>query len=181
MKNVIITVAMGLVVALATGAAFGGEHGRHDSRLYAEAGQSESKIYGTIRNLPSGMIGIWDVNGKQINVTKATLIKEKHGKAEVGAFVEVEGTYGGKTLNASKIEVKRDGREAHKIRGTIERVPASKDGIWIVNGVEILVSKDTVINEKHGKAEVGASVEVEGTYSGNSLAAREIEVKRTKR
>lgn len=180
MKNFITIVAMGLFVALAAGTAFAGEHGRHDGREYERSGQYESTIYGTVRNLPSGMIGVWNVNGREVNVTKATLIKEKHGKAEVGAYVEVEGTFSGKMLNAHKVEVKRDGREAQKIRGTVEKLPAGKDGRWIVNGEEILVSGDTVIREKHGKAEVGAYVEVEGRRVGNTLSARKIEVKRGK-
>lgn len=182
MKNFITTVALGLFVALAAGAAFAGEHERRDGGEYDErSGQYESTIYGTIRSLPKGMIGVWNVNGKEVNVTKTTLIKEKHGKAEVGAYVEVEGTFSGKMLNAHKVEVKRDGREELKIRGTVEKLAAGKDGKWIVNGEEILVSKDTVIKEKHGKAEVGAYVEVEGRRVGTTFSARKIEVKRGKR
>lgn len=175
MKNFITIVALGLFVALAAGVTFASEHGRHEGK---EAGQYESTIYGTVRSLPSGMIGVWNVNGREVNVTKATTIKEKHGKAEVGAYVEVEGVFSGKVLNAHKVEVKRDGKEERKILGTVEKLPAGRDGRWIVNGEEILVTKDTVIREKHGKAEVGAYVEVEGTRVGNSFSARKIEVKR---
>jgi len=180
MKNLIITVAMGLSVALAAGAAFGGEHGSHDSRVHAEAGQYESKVYGTIRSLPHGMVGIWDVNGREINVSKTTLIKEKHGKAELGAYVEVKGISSGNTLNAYKVEVKRDRKEVRKMRGTIESLSTGKDGKWIVNGEEIQINKDTFIKEKHGRAVVGAYVEVEGISSGNALSARKIEVKRAR-
>lgn len=182
MKNFITTVALGLFVALAAGAAFAGEYGRHEGKEYDErAGQYDSTIYGTVRSLPGGMIGVWNVNGREVNVTKATLIKEKYGKAAVGAYVEVEGTLNGKVLKAHKVEVKRDGREERKILGTIETLAAGKDGKWIVNGEEILVSRDTVIKEKHGKAEVGAYVEVEGRRVGTTFSARKIEVKRGKR
>jgi len=177
MKNVIIVVAMGFYMALAAGLVFAGGHGR-DGRMYAQAGQYESKIYGTIQTVPSGMVGIWNVNGREINVTKNTSIKEKYGRAEVGAFVEVEGISNGNTLNANKIEVKRDSREVRSIHGTIERVATDINGTWVVNGQEILVSKDTRIKEKHGRAIVGAYVEIEGVPSGKAFSARKIEVKR---
>lgn len=112
MKNVIITMAVGLyVVLLSAGVVFASGAERHDERRHAQTDQYESKIYGTIQSLPAGMIGIWNVNGREISVTKTTRIKEKYGKAEVGAYVEVEGTASGNTLNAYKVEVKRDRTE----------------------------------------------------------------------
>lgn len=112
MKNVIITMAVGLyVVLLSAGVAFASGDEQHDSRKHAQTGQYESKIYGTVQSLPAGMTGIWNVNGREISVSKNTRIKEKYGKAEVGAYVEVEGTASGNTLNAYKVEVKRDRTE----------------------------------------------------------------------
>jgi hypothetical protein len=181
MRNFIITMAAGLVVALTTGTVIAGEHERREGRGYEHSDRYESKIYGPVQRLPKDMIGTWEVNGKEVNVTKSTIIKEKHGKAEVGAYVEVEGTFSGKTLNAYKIEVKRSGREGQKIYGTIEKIPAGNDGLWMVNGVEVTVTRDTIIKERQGKAEVGAYVEVEGSYSENKLVAHEIKVKRAGR
>jgi len=51
----------------------------------------------------------------------------------------------------------------------------------MVNGVEVSVTRNTIIKEKQGKAEVGAYVEVEGSYSENKLVAHEIKVKRAGR
>lgn len=67
----------------------------------------ESKFYGTVEKMPEGIDGIWIVNGKEVLVTKDTAIEEKHGKAAVGAYVEIEGNLSGKTFSAYEIEVKR--------------------------------------------------------------------------
>ncbi len=96
-----------LIMISAAGPIFGGERERHGVSESGHQGEYESKIYGTIRKLPAGMIGLWDVNGREVSVTNATYIKEKHGRAEVGAYVEIEGNYSGRTFVASKIEVKR--------------------------------------------------------------------------
>ena len=89
-----------------------------------------------------------------------------------------EGHY---TIPFGQADVKRSGKEGQKIYGTIEKIPAGNDGLWMVNGKEVLVTRDTVIREKHGKAVVGAYVEVEGIYSDNALSASKIEVKRPER
>jgi hypothetical protein len=107
MKTFITTVAMGLSMVLATGTAFASADERHERSGHEHADQYESKIYGTVRSLPGGTIGTWNVNGREVNVTKETFIKERHGKAAVGAYVEVEGISSGNALVARKVEVKR--------------------------------------------------------------------------
>lgn len=67
-----------------------------------------------------------------------------------------------------------------KIYGTIEKLPQDLVGTWVVKGREVIVTRDTVIEEKHGKPEVGAYVKVEGSVFGNTVTAYEIEVKRSK-
>ena len=64
-----------------------------------------------------------------------------------------------------------------KIYGTVEKLPQEVPGAWIVDGNEILVTKDTFIKEDHGRPAVGAYVEVEGSYSGSTFIARKIEIK----
>ena len=52
---------------------------------------------------------------------------------------------------------------AGKFYGVIEGMPQQGlDGIWIVNGREILVTSQTKIEEEHGKVAAGAYVKVEG-------------------
>ena len=71
---------------------------------------------------------------------------------------------------------------AGKFYGVVESMPEQGlDGIWIVNGREVLVTGQTEIEEEHGKVEAGAYVEVEGNYEGNTFTAYEIEVKGDKK
>jgi hypothetical protein len=69
-----------------------------------------------------------------------------------------------------------EGHES-KIYGTVEKLPQEVPGAWIVDGKEILVTKDTFIKEDHGRPAVGAYVEIEGSYSGTTFIARKIEIK----
>jgi hypothetical protein len=64
-----------------------------------------------------------------------------------------------------------------KIYGTVEKLSQEVPGAWIVDGKEILVTKDTFIKEDHGRPAVGAYVEIEGSYSGSTFIARKIEIK----
>jgi hypothetical protein len=79
-----------------------------------------------------------------------------------------------------------DDREHHtssaKFYGTVEALPPSvRNGIWWVNGREVIVSPRTKIKEKRGSIAVGAYVKVEGYLSGMGLAADEIEIKGSRR
>lgn len=107
MRRFIIAVAAGMVMTLTAGTAIASDYERREGREYEHSERYGSKMYGTVQSLPEGLIGTWQVNGKEVEVTKETAIKQKHGKAEVGAYVEVEGNYSGKTLVAHEIEVKR--------------------------------------------------------------------------
>ncbi len=180
MKTTLKILAIGLAVVLSVSAVSAGERERRGDGIHDKAEQYESRIYGTVQRIPKGLLGTWEVNGREIAVTDATLIREKHGKAEEGAFVEVHGTYRGKTFAASSIEVKKDRNEPREFYGTVERLAKDNDGAWIVDGKTVRVTRDTRIREKHGKAEVGAYVKVEGSYAGSTFSAREIEVKKPK-
>lgn len=103
--------AMGLFMAISAISAVASPDERHEGRKGAETERHDSKIYGTIKSMPDGKIGVWNVNGREVKVTKNTLIKEKYGRVEVGAYVEVEGDTVENTLNAYKIEVKRGSGE----------------------------------------------------------------------
>lgn len=68
----------------------------------------KDEVYGIVDKIPDGRLGTWIINGKEVLVTEGTIINEEHGKAKVGAYVEVKGMCNGKILNAFKIEIKRD-------------------------------------------------------------------------
>ncbi len=105
-KSLIVPVVM-LTMILTAGAVAGSGNERHEGREYEHGESKESKIYGTIQKLPRGMVGVWNVDGKEVVVAKETRIKERHGKAAEGALVEASGAYNGKTFNAYEIEVKK--------------------------------------------------------------------------
>jgi hypothetical protein len=65
--------------------------------------------------------------------------------------------------------------------GTVQHIPPGRAGVWIVNGRQILVVRETKIAEVYGTAEVGAYVEVEGYNTGKSFNACKVEVKRAKK
>jgi hypothetical protein len=69
---------------------------------------AQQKFYGVVQTMPEqGYVGLWNIDGKTVNVTKDTKIKEKHGKLAVGAYVEVEGvTFEGKFI-ASELETEK--------------------------------------------------------------------------
>ncbi|MEW6054394.1 MAG: DUF5666 domain-containing protein [Nitrospirota bacterium] len=71
-----------------------------------------AKFYGVIEKMPGrSWKGIWVVNGREILVTDQTKIEEKYGKAEAGAYIEVEGNYLDETFTAYEIEVRRESIE----------------------------------------------------------------------
>jgi hypothetical protein len=107
MKALSAVLVMGFALVLTTGTALGSEYERRGGKEYEHHERYESKIYGTVSKIPEGGIGTWVVNGKEVLVTKDTFIEEEHGKAAVGAYVEVKGSYDGKIFTAYKIEVKR--------------------------------------------------------------------------
>jgi hypothetical protein len=68
-----------------------------------------------------------------------------------------------------------------KFYGEVESLPDNGyAGIWIIKGTKVQVSNNTAIEEKHGKASVGAFAEVKGQQSGDIFTAYEIEIKQGK-
>ncbi|NIQ17260.1 MAG: hypothetical protein GTN43_00390 [Candidatus Aenigmarchaeota archaeon] len=165
-----------------------GPSGADREREHVRHGDYDEKFYGIVESMPEGGYeGKWVVNGRTIQVDTETYIKEKRGKAVLGAYVEVKGKQAGDEFAAYKIEVEGsvDNHKSPypgKFYGTIEKIPETgREGIWIVNGREILVTNSTKIKEEHGKAEAGVYVEVEGNYSGKTFTAYEIEIKGERR
>jgi hypothetical protein len=155
-----------------------------------ERSREEIKIYGVIDSMPSsGFTGKWVVDGRDVEVTDRTRIKEKYDRAAVGRYVEVEGYRNGNVLVAYEIEVERNREhrsdrrgEESKLYGTVEAMPqGGLDGIWRINGRDITVDRNTRIKEKHSRVAVGVYVEVEGRSLDNSFIAYEIETKDDRR
>lgn len=110
MQRVIkVTILVLVFVSFMVGTGFGSESEKRGSDS-KHNGSHENKLYGIVEKMPAKITGIWIINGKEIHVTNHTSIKEKYGKAAVGAYVEVEGSYAGNTFIAHKIDVKRGNR-----------------------------------------------------------------------
>lgn len=179
MKKVAIILMLVLVIASIAGPANAQKTGEYGKQVnYTE------KFYGVVESMPhTGHAGLWIINGRDVQVGQDTIIKEKRGNAAVGAYVEVKGQQTGDTFTAYKIEVEGSSGMTKspypaKFYGTVDGMPdTGPEGIWIINGREILVTGQTRIEEKHGKAAPGSYVEVEGDYAGNIFNAYEIEVK----
>lgn len=138
-----------------------------------------------------GFIGDWKVGDRIVHVTVSTKVDEEKGKVAVGALVEVEGTLrDDRSIDAVKIEVKNTvpGGPPSYIRfyGQLTKLPEAsiqigngRAGDWIVGDKIVHVSPRTRIREEHGRAVVGAFLEVEGNQRADgSVDAFQIEVER---
>jgi hypothetical protein len=69
---------------------------------------AQQKFYGVVQTMPEqGYVSLWNIDGKTVNVTKDTKIKEKHGKLAFGAYVEVEGVTSEGKFIASELETEK--------------------------------------------------------------------------
>lgn len=63
------------------------------------------------------------------------------------------------------------------LTGVIEQMPPNGTvGRWIVDGTNVVVSRNTLINQSNGMAVVGAEVQVNGHQADGTVVAREIVV-----
>ena len=86
--------------------------GSEEEEVFEDFENYNAKYYGVIKSMPKGgKIGVWTVEDKKIFVTRKTEIDEKFGKAEAGAYVEVEGDYIDETFIAYEIEVRRENQQ----------------------------------------------------------------------
>lgn len=191
-KNIIILSALMLGCSLFAVPvhASGDERPERSEYEERERYRVESKLYGVIEKMPeNGLNGTWIINGKTVVVTDRTRIKEKYDRAAPGRYVEVEGIRDGDSFTAYEIEVERnreprfdDRRADSKFYGTVEALPqAGLNGVWKIDGREVVVTSNTRIKEGYSRLAVGSIVEVEGRSSDNTFTAYEIEVKNRRR
>ncbi len=133
-------------------------------------------VVGTIEALPAGgVIGLWTVDGRSINVTDATELKTKHGDFAVGVRVKVHGRQGQDgAITASKIE-SLPLPEIH-FKGHIVSQPAGSIGEWTIGEKQVVTNEQTDLRDKHGPLIVGTLVKVKGVIQPDgTVLAREIE------
>lgn len=150
------------------------------------------RFFGALTKLPdasiqigNGRAGDWTVGGKTVHVVSQTRIREEHGRAVVGAFLEVEGnqrTDG--SVDASTIEVERDAAAPDgavgyiNFYGPIRTLPSAAGfvGLWMVDGKMVHVTAQTKLEQSRAKFAVNVNVSVSGyQLADNSVAAARIE------
>ena len=141
-------------------------------------------IQGKIEALPeSGLIGVWTVDGKQVEVTEQTRVMQRKFAVEVGATVRVVGYTEGDLVKALLVVVMgpAEGSKPFQLKGTIETLPAEGMlGEWGVSGKTILVTENTRIAGQQF-VKVGAPVTVVGTEKADgTVNATLIHAKQTK-
>lgn len=129
-----------------------------------------TQFTGKVEALPAdGLVGVWTVDGKQVDVSAQTKVMQKKALAEVGATVHVVGWTEGAVVKAILVQVMAPPADTKPFQliGTIEALPAEGlVGEWTVkaNGesVAIQVTAATrIAGEPYVK--VGARVSVYGT------------------
>lgn len=132
--------------------------------------QQPVQLRGTIEALPAdGLIGVWVVSGKTVNVTEATRIFQVKGVVAVGAEVHIIGWEENDEITAATITVLQSpllGGRRFQLKGEIVALPpGGLYGPWTINvdgeQVQILVHLRTRIEGKE-HAQVGATVEAGG-------------------
>lgn len=141
------------------------------------------KFQGIIEQLPpTGLIGLWVVSGRKVQVVQRTQIKQVEGMVALGAVVEVEGqSQTDRSVLAREISVKGAiGPNGIEFYGRIESLPDTTGfvGAWKVSGKTVNVDATTVIKREYRPVAVGAFVEVKGLpQADGSINASVIEIK----
>lgn len=143
------------------------------------------EITGAITALPAGLIGEWQVSGRFVRVTAATVLNAEHGAFVLGASVQVHGrpdSLG--AVNATRIErVAGNGAAVPALMfwGVIDALPAASTmpvGLWKVAGKLVSVSASTTIRQNDAPLALGAIVEVQGWQQPDGvIEASEIETR----
>lgn len=121
--------------------------------------------------------GSWTVSGIELAIDGDTLISNQpHVGLLANAAAELQT---GNSLLALRIRVlwqEHGGPQTPiTLDGIIEQMPPNGEvGNWVVNGVNIVVSRNTLINQDEGMAVVGAVVRVIGQQADAMVVAREI-------
>jgi hypothetical protein len=134
------------------------------------------EVYGALQALGDS----WTLSGIDLAVDEETLI---NGEPRVGLLANAAAALqADNSLLALRIRVlwQEPGgpQPPVTLTGVIEQMPPNGVvGRWIVNGVNVVVSRNTLINQGAGAAVVGAEVQVSGHQAdGGAVVAREIVV-----
>ena len=130
---------------------------------------------GVIQALPDDtLIGSWTIDGRQVDVSETTQLKDHHGPFVVGARVKVYGREGEGMVQAEKIET----LPAPEIQysGRIMALPDGLFGSWTVGEKSVAVTPETELKQGNGPFALGGLVKVKGRLQGDgSIVALKVE------
>lgn len=64
------------------------------------------------------------------------------------------------------------------VHGFVEKRPEGKAGTWVINGKPVIVDENVRLDEEHGRAKVGACVELDYETRNGIQILEKIEVKK---
>ena len=155
---------------------------QNDGSLWAErietmrrnGSQTEVKFQGRIEAMNANQ---WRVGGFDVAVDGNTVIDQREGPAQVGAYAEVKAArMNDGSLYAYRIHIENDAPDGFKIefRGPIEAMSAA---MWQVAGFQVVVDEGTRF-ENLARAALGVTAKVKARrMDDGSLLAIKIEVK----
>lgn len=121
----------------------------------------------------------WTLSGIPLAIDGETLIQ---GEPQIGLLVMAgSALQPDDSLLALRVRVMWQEREGSHppvtLTGSIEQLPPhGLTGRWVVDGQNVAVSRNTMIDQRNGLAMVGAEVRVNGWQGEDAIAAREIVV-----
>ncbi|GAP12838.1 hypothetical protein LARV_00578 [Longilinea arvoryzae] len=130
-------------------------------------GGNRIKFSGVVQSISADM---WVISGQTVAITPDTMIK---GSPQVGDYVMVEALDVNGVITANQIKSKNDNSPMvgeSRFNGIVESI---SDNLWVVSGVSVAVTSDTVIKFS---PQVGDFVQVKVFDSGGTLTAHEIKL-----
>jgi len=107
MRAVVILIGLCALVSMgALPAAVAANDWGEGKRIHREE-KYEKKLYGIVEKMPDSVFGTWVVGGQEVAVNEKTVIEEEHGLLDIGAYVEIKGSFIDGVFTARKIEVKK--------------------------------------------------------------------------
>ncbi|MFN0110007.1 MAG: DUF5666 domain-containing protein [Blastocatellia bacterium] len=146
-------------------------------------------FYGAIKTVPTaaGLVGVWTVDNKTVNVSATTKLNKGRVDFVVGTYVEVKGYQlaDGK-VNATEINGKAPAGSSNVVSrsyiefiGSVTKLPDATNyvGDWTVAGKVVHVGQRTLIRRERATVALNATVEIYGAeMPDGTVDAKFIEV-----
>lgn len=120
------------------------------------------KFSGVVQAVPGEEGGAWTIAGYTVTTTEGALVKVFGAEAaEAGMWADVTAKRVSETeFAAHKLFVRQP---ELRLVGPLTEMPG-ETGVWVVAGIPVTVTEDTVLSDRTGPIEVGGWVEVHAMY-----------------